>query len=73
MMKELTIIPNRRDAALYTNTLTAALEDAGIEFDSEIKEYYEAQHSDLIISVEDHDYDKAYDVMRSVIKKGPPR
>lgn len=72
-MKELTRIPNRRDAVLYKDVLCRELERNDISFDDPIEVHHTAQFSEVVIFVFEKDFDKAEGVMKAVIKKGPPK
>jgi len=71
-MKELTRIPNTRNAIMYRNILLKALDKADIDFEGEVKIHHEAQYSEWVVEVPDKQYTKAKKVMQKVISKGPP-
>jgi len=72
-MKELTRIPNIRQAILYKETLLGALAKSEIKCEGTVEEHYAAQESEIIVYVDDKDFEKASVVMKEIIRKGPPK
>ncbi len=70
---ELTRIPNHRNALLYRDTLFKALREDGVTFSAEVEEHYDDQYSEVVVTVSDNDYDKAFSIMKKVIRRGPPK
>jgi len=72
-MKELTKIPNRRDALKYKHCLIDALDEAEVGYKMEVVEHYEAQYSEVVVTVNNEDFEKAHKAMQELIKKGEPK
>jgi len=72
LQKELTRIPNRVNALKYQECLIKALEEGRINWQTEVKENYEGQYSEIVVSVDNGHHERASEIMKLVIKKGPP-
>lgn len=72
-MKLLTIIPNTRDAILYSDTLFKAFEDSNIGYEGDIEIFYNDQESVINVSVPEEEFEEAFNIMQEVIREGPPK